>query len=59
MLAASFCAWGWAGVAFMVTQALLQIWCLETVNYIEHYGLRRKRLPGGRWAGRAGASEVG
>lgn len=35
-----------AGILF---SALLGILLLETVNYIEHYGLMRKKLPSGRY----------
>lgn len=38
---------GWAGVGFAAAAALTGILLLETVNYIEHYGLSRKRLPSG------------
>lgn len=38
---------GWAGVGFAVAVAVLGFLLLETVNYIEHYGLRRKRLASG------------
>ena len=38
---------GWRGVAFAVAVAVLGFLLLETVNYIEHYGLRRKRLASG------------
>ena len=40
------CTWfffGWAGVLFWVLQSLVAILLLETVNYIEHYGLLRER----------------
>lgn len=40
---------GPAGVAFFVAQAIFGVALLETVNYIEHYGLERKRLPDGRY----------
>ncbi len=30
-------------------QAVIGVCLLETVNYIEHYGLRRRRLPSGRY----------
>jgi alkane 1-monooxygenase len=33
---------GWAGVLFWVLQSLVAILLLETVNYIEHYGLLRE-----------------
>ncbi len=38
---------GWTGVAFAVVIALLAILQLETVNYIEHYGLCRNKLASG------------
>lgn len=38
---------GWAGVGYAVAVAVLGFLLLETVNYIEHYGLRRKRLDSG------------
>lgn len=38
---------GWTGVGFAVAVAVLGFLLLETVNYIEHYGLVRKRLPSG------------
>lgn len=42
-------AWqfGWAGLGFAVAIAAVGILELETVNYIEHYGLRRRKLPSG------------
>lgn len=38
---------GWAGVGFAILVAVGGFLLLETVNYIEHYGLARKRLPSG------------
>lgn len=38
---------GWVGLCCAITVAILGFLLLETVNYIEHYGLRRKRLPNG------------
>lgn len=35
---------GWAGLAVLLAQALIAVWLLETVNYIEHYGLSRRPL---------------
>ncbi|MBJ93307.1 MAG: alkane 1-monooxygenase [Rickettsiales bacterium] len=32
-----------------VAASLVGILLLETVNYLEHYGLERRRLPSGRW----------
>lgn len=40
---------GWAGVALFALQALVAIWQLELINYIEHYGLTRKHLGNGRY----------
>ncbi len=53
-LSAALCAgfglaFGWAGVAFFLAQSLVAVTELEIVNYIEHYGLRRRRLANGRW----------
>lgn len=41
--------WGWIGLIFGVLIALIGVLLLETINYIEHYGLRRKKLPSGRF----------
>jgi len=41
--------YGWPGVAVFLAQALVAILTLETINYIEHYGLRRRRLANGRY----------
>ncbi len=40
---------GWAMIPYAIGIALVGILLLETVNYIEHYGLRRKKLPSGRY----------
>ncbi|NNF67563.1 MAG: alkane 1-monooxygenase [Gammaproteobacteria bacterium] len=40
---------GWPGLAFFVFQAFAAILFLEIVNYLEHYGLQRKRLENGRY----------
>jgi alkane 1-monooxygenase len=40
---------GWAMVPYAIMIALVGVLLLETVNYIEHYGLRRKKLPSGRY----------
>ncbi len=38
---------GWLGVAFFAAQSLIAVLLLETINYIEHYGLeRRETAPG-------------
>ena len=41
--------WGWHGPLFGILAGLVGILLLETINYIEHYGLRRKQLPSGRF----------
>lgn len=39
---------GWAGMAAAMAVATIGILLLETINYIEHYGLRRRLLDSGR-----------
>ncbi|NQD37104.1 alkane 1-monooxygenase [Permianibacter sp. IMCC34836] len=40
---------GWHGVLFFFGQSLVAIVLLETVNYIEHYGLHRRLQADGRY----------
>ncbi len=40
---------GWAGVALYLVQAGVAVAQLEAVNYVEHYGLTRRRLENGRY----------
>ena len=40
---------GWAGLGLFLWQALVAVWQLELVNYVEHYGLTRKYLGDGRY----------
>ncbi|MGR3467104.1 MAG: alkane 1-monooxygenase [Shimia sp.] len=40
---------GWEGLALFLVQAFTAIWQLELVNYVEHYGLTRKHLGGGKY----------
>ncbi|WP_412509126.1 alkane 1-monooxygenase [Roseovarius sp. SYSU LYC5161] len=40
---------GWTGLALFLWQAATAVWQLELVNYIEHYGLTRKHLGGGKY----------
>jgi alkane 1-monooxygenase len=40
---------GGLGVALFMWQALVAIWQLELVNYVEHYGLTRKHLGDGKY----------
>jgi alkane 1-monooxygenase len=42
-------AWGAAAVAFFVAQAAVAVSLLELVNYVEHYGLLRRRTADGRY----------
>lgn len=39
---------GWKGLAGAVAVGVVGFLLLETINYIEHYGLRRRVLPSGR-----------
>jgi alkane 1-monooxygenase len=41
--------WGWLSVVYFFAQSLIAIGLTETVDYIEHYGLERKKLPDGRY----------
>lgn len=40
---------GFVALAFFLTQSFIAIMTLEIVNYIEHYGLERKKLPHGEY----------
>lgn len=40
---------GWLITLYFLAAALIGILLLETVNYIEHYGLQRKQLPDGKY----------
>lgn len=42
-------AFGPLAVAFFFGQSAMAVMLLEAVNYIEHYGLERRRLPDGRY----------
>ena len=44
-----FLYWGISGLAFFIGQSFFAIVTLEIINYIEHYGLERKRLPNGKY----------
>ncbi len=41
-------AFGWQILPFLIIQALAGIWLLESVNYLEHYGMKRRVLETGR-----------
>ncbi len=40
---------GWLGLSLFVFQAAIAVMQLEMVNYVEHYGLSRKHLGGGKY----------
>jgi alkane 1-monooxygenase len=42
-------AFGPLGALFFFVQSAMAVLLLEAVNYVEHYGLRRARLPDGRY----------
>jgi alkane 1-monooxygenase len=48
-LALAYALGGWAGLGFFAFQALVAVWQLELVDYIEHYGLTRKHLGDGKY----------
>ena len=49
MLALALIFGGWQGLVLFLYQAIVAIWQLELTNYVEHYGLTRKYLGGGRF----------
>jgi alkane 1-monooxygenase len=42
-------AFGWGILPYLVIQAFVGIWLLESVNYLEHYGMLRQRTESGRY----------
>jgi alkane 1-monooxygenase len=48
-VAVIFFVFGWLVSLYYLAAAAIGIILLETVNYIEHYGLQRKQLPDGRY----------
>ncbi len=44
-----FLLFGWKVMLYYLAAALIGILLLETVNYIEHYGLNRKQMAGGKY----------
>ncbi|MGP9833122.1 alkane 1-monooxygenase [Marinobacter sp. NSM] len=42
-------AFGWLGAAFFLGQSFIAFTLLEIVNYLEHYGLHRRKLDNGRY----------
>ncbi len=49
MLIAIALIWSWTVMFYFVAAAILGFLLLETVNYIEHYGLRRKKMEDDRY----------
>ncbi len=49
MLAIAFAIGGWTAVWLFALQALIAVLQLEQINYIEHYGLTRKKLTNGKY----------
>lgn len=43
-------AFGWHILPWLLLQAVIGVGLLETVNYVEHYGLLREKRGDGRWA---------
>ncbi|MEM9363398.1 MAG: alkane 1-monooxygenase [Bacteroidota bacterium] len=48
-LAAVYFVFGYLGLLFAFAAGIVGFLLLETVNYIEHYGLLRKKTPSGRY----------
>jgi alkane 1-monooxygenase len=48
-LAIIFLGFGWLPTLYFIIAAFLGMLLLETVNYIEHYGLRRKEIETGKY----------
>ncbi len=42
-------AFGWLGAVFFLAQSVVAFTLLEIVNYVEHYGLHRRKLENGRY----------
>lgn len=42
-------AFGWLGAVFFLGQSFIALTLLEIVNYLEHYGLHRRKLENGRY----------
>lgn len=48
-LALAYGLGGWTGLGFFAFQALVAVWQLELVDYVEHYGLTRRHLGEGKY----------
>ena len=49
LLATSYAVFGWRGLVFFAGQGYVGCYLLESVNYIEHYGLVRHRDASGKY----------
>ncbi len=49
LVAALWWAFGFGAALFFLAQSFVAVSLLEAVNYLEHYGMERKRLPDGRY----------
>ena len=49
LLALALALGGWLGLGLFLWQALMAVLLLELTNYVEHYGLTRRHLGGGRY----------
>ena len=49
MLLVALIVGGWTGLFLFIFQAVVAIWQLELVNYVEHYGLTRQHLGEGHY----------
>lgn len=49
VLVAFTIAFGWLGAVFFLGQSFIAFTLLEIVNYLEHYGLHRRKLENGRY----------
>jgi len=45
----AFAGFGWSGVAYFLMQSLLARIAVDWTNYLQHYGLRRRQRPDGRF----------
>lgn len=47
--ALSWISFGWLGLVFFLGQSIVAFVLLEIINYVEHYGLRRKKRDNGKY----------
>ncbi|MGW3545396.1 alkane 1-monooxygenase [Nocardia niigatensis] len=50
LFGALMAVYGWRILPYLLLQAVIGAALLETVNYVEHYGLLRRKRPSGNWA---------